>query len=247
MSNDKFWKFFFEIFEDLPRQGPGQRASTERALGFLPPLTSEHRLLDIGCGTGTQTFDLARACAARITAVDLHAPFLDQLATRAAEEGLGERVQTQVGDMGALDFPVASFDVLWSEGAVFIIGFAEGLRRWRPLLKPGGFLVVSDLCWLSAEPPEEMRDFLGEAADHVTDVAGRRAIAEGSGYRIVADFPLPAGGWRDGYYGPLARVCDAFEERHAGDEEASPSPPAAGTRSRSSSAIPRVGGTSSSC
>jgi ubiquinone/menaquinone biosynthesis C-methylase UbiE len=65
MTADKSMQFFYEIYEAMPRQGPGDRASTERALSLLPPVTNQHRVLDIGCGTGAQTLDLARATARR--------------------------------------------------------------------------------------------------------------------------------------------------------------------------------------
>ncbi|GAM56739.1 probable transcription regulator [Vibrio ishigakensis] len=47
--------------------------------------------------------------------------------------------------MGDLPFEEDSFDVLWSEGAVYNIGFETGIRDWRKYLKSGGTLVVSEL------------------------------------------------------------------------------------------------------
>jgi len=76
MLTDRFWSTFYEIYEALPRQGPGDRARTQRALEVLPPLIEVHRILDIGCGSGAQTLDLARATEARIVAVDNHPPFI---------------------------------------------------------------------------------------------------------------------------------------------------------------------------
>ena len=126
MSDDTFWSHFHEIFEALPRQGPGDRASTERALRLLPPLTPATRVLDVGCGSGAQTLDLARATEARIVAVDNHPPFVARLERRAAELGLGARITAEVGDMHDLPFADGSFDVIWSEGAIFVIGFGIG-------------------------------------------------------------------------------------------------------------------------
>jgi len=105
MPTDKFWDYFYEIYEAMPRQGPGDRASTEKALSLLPPLTSGRRILDIGCGSGAQTLDLARATEARIVTVDNHPPFVAALVRRVRELGLGERVTAQVGDMTDLPFP----------------------------------------------------------------------------------------------------------------------------------------------
>ncbi len=216
----KFWDYFHEIYEALPRQGPGDRESTERALRLLPPLARGHRILDIGCGTGAQTIDLARATEARIVALDNHEPFVSRLVRRAAALGLADRIAAQVGDMNDLRFADGSFDVIWCEGAIFIVGFAKGLATWRRLLTPGGHLVVSELCWLRADPPAEVEAFFKAEGADIGDMDDRRkAIAE-NGYRLVGDFVLPAAGWWDTYYVPLGAELERFRARHVGDQEA---------------------------
>lgn len=219
-SDDLFWKHFHEIYEALPRQGPGDRESTERALGMIPPLEARHRILDIGCGSGAQTLDLARATPARIVAIDSHAQFISQLKARAAARGLADRIEPRVGDMNDLGFPDGSFDAIWCEGAIFIIGFAKGLSAWRRLLVPGGHAVVSEFCWFTDNPPAEYKElFIDENTDAASVEARRKAVA-GSGYRLLGDFVLPDKGWRDNYYAPLAEVLERFREKHAGDPEA---------------------------
>jgi len=216
-SADGFWRYFHELYEALPRQGPGERGSTERALGMLPRLGRGQRLLDVGCGSGTQTLDLARATEARIVAVDNHPPFVERLARRVAELGLGERVTTQVADMNALPFTDGSFDVVWAEGSIFVIGFAQGLSRWRRLLGPGGHLVVSELCWLTGDPPSEVREFFAAEGAKVEDVPTRRRAVDAAGYHLVGDFVLPATGWWENYYVPLAAELERFRARHGAD------------------------------
>lgn len=125
MSTDNFWNYFYEIYEAIPRQGPGARESTERALRLLPFLDNRQRILDVGCGSGTQTIDLAGQTEAQIVAVDNHSPFIDQLAKRISNLSLGSKITAQVGDMNDLQFPDGSFDVIWPEGAIFIIGFRD--------------------------------------------------------------------------------------------------------------------------
>lgn len=222
MPSDKFWSYFFEIYEAIPRQGPGDRESTERALGLLPPLTSHHRILDIGCGSGAQTIDLARATAARIVAVDRHEAFVTQLVNRAADQGLGARIQAQVGDMNDLTFPDGSFDVIWCEGAIVIItgSFAKGLSTWRRLLVPGGHMVVSELCWLRDDPPAEVKAFFEAEGADVTGMDARRRDIADNGYRLVGDFVLPSVGWWENYYVPLGAALERFRLAHAGNDEA---------------------------
>lgn len=220
MKAARFWSYFYEIYEAIPRPGPGDRESTERALRLLPLLTRRHRILDIGCGPGAQTIDLARASEARIVAVDNHEPFVSRLADRAAELGLADRIAAQVGDMNDLRFADGSFDVIWCEGAIFIIGFANGLATWRRLLAPGGHLVVSELCWLRSDPPVEVAAFFTAEGADIGDMDARRKTIAANGYRLVGDFVLPAVGWWDNYYVHLGAELERFRVRHAGDEEA---------------------------
>jgi len=220
MSSDKFWSCFYEIYEALPRQGPGDCESTGRALRLLPTLARGQHILDIGCGAGAQTIDLALATEAQIVAVDNHPPFVARLARRAAELNLGERLTAQVGDMNDLRFPDGSFDVIWSEGAIFIIGFAKGLASWRHLLAPGGYMVVSEFCWLRDNPPAELQDLFLDGCSDVGDVEARRKAIAANGYRLLGDFVLPAVGWWENYYVPLADSLERFRAAHAADAEA---------------------------
>lgn len=220
MSAGSFWSYIYEIYEALPRQGPGDGESTRRALRLLPPGARGHRILDIGCGAGAQTLDLARNTQARIVAVDNHEPFISRLTERAAELGLADRIEATVGDMHDLPFPDGSFDVIWCEGAIFVIGFAKGLATWRRLLVPAGHLVVSELIWLRTDRPEEVRAFF---ADEGADLAGleeRRKTIVDSGYRLVGDFVLSDVGWWDNYYVPLGAELERFRVRNAGNQEA---------------------------
>lgn len=130
------------------RQGPGSPDVTRRAM-VLAGLDGSRPLeiADIGCGTGGASLELARMLDARITAVDFLPSFLDVLRQRAQAQGLGERIMTLEASMDALPFTDASFDVIWSEGAVYNMGFEAGIAAWKRFLKPGGKLVLSEITW----------------------------------------------------------------------------------------------------
>ena len=130
--DERLMEVFFDVQGDLPRQGPGDDASTLKVIALCGELPNAPSILDIGCGPGAQTIALAQALPdAIITAVDIHAPYLDQLRNRA--EGT-DRITTKEADMAALPFEPSSFDVLWSEGAAYIMGVGAALKAWRPLL-----------------------------------------------------------------------------------------------------------------
>jgi SAM-dependent methyltransferase len=208
---------FFELHAGLPREGPGDDASTERALRLLPKLPARPRILDIGCGPGAQTLVLARATGGTVTAVDVHQPFLDELMQRARAAGLAQNIHSLRASMDALPFEPESFDLIWSEGAIYIMGFERGLRAWQPFVRHGGYVVVSELSWLVDDPPAPARTFWEKAYPAMRPVAENLRTVERCGYERVAEFVLSKSAWLDDYYAPLARRMDAFERARAND------------------------------
>lgn len=211
---------FFQVHESLPRQGPGDAASTRRALTLLPDLSDDMRILDLMCGPGAQTLDLARVTRGPITAVDIHEPFLDLLDARLRVEGMENRVRLLNADPGALDLPPESFDLIWSEGAARRPGFAEALGAWKRFLKPGGCLAATGLTWLAPDPPEEARRFWGQAYPAMTGIEENLATIRSLGGEPLGHFTLPESAWWDTYYTPLEMRLSAFAQRHRDDEKA---------------------------
>ena len=135
--SDPQMALMFSFYEGVLRKGPGSEASTLKALSMLVGLPPNPRIVDFGCGAGDASLVLARVTQGHVTAVDIHQPFLDQLEARAAREGLTDRITTVQADMAVPPFPDGSFDLVWSEGAAYIVGFEQSLNRWRRLLRAG--------------------------------------------------------------------------------------------------------------
>ena len=209
---------FLELHRDLPREGPGSDAATERAFDRLPPIP-DGRILDLGCGPGRQTLVLARRLGRPVEAVDLHLPYLRQLEASAAAVGLSALVRPRHADFCALDDPPGSAALIWSEGAVYLAGFADGLRLWRPLLVTGGLVVVSELTWLTDTPPAEAAAYFAEAYPAMTNVAGNLRLVEQAGYRVLDHFVLPRQAWWDEYLTPLAARVAHLRPRAETDPE----------------------------
>ena len=212
---------FFELHRDIPREGPGDNASTRRAWSLLTDLPDRPRLLDIACGPGMQTLELARISRADITALDTHQPFLDELSRRAAREGLAGRITILNQSMFELDFEPGSFDVLWSEGAIYIIGFEQGLQAWKPLLKPGGCLAVTELSWVKADPPAEPKAFWQANYPAMKMLEENLAILRRAGYRELDHFILPESAWWENYYTPLEQRIALLRKKYQQDAQAS--------------------------
>jgi SAM-dependent methyltransferase len=220
MTDDRAAALFFELFSGLPRQGPGDTESTLRALALVPGVGPQTRVLDVGCGTGRQTLLVAGTSRARVVAVDNHPPFVEALNLQARALGLAGLLEARVGDMRQLDLPPGSFDLVWSEGAIYVLGFEAGLREWRRLLAPGGHLAVTEVCWTRPDSPPECAAFWAEEYPAIRDVPSRLATIEASGYDTVGHFTLPASSWWDDYYGPLEANVAGFRDRHRGEEDA---------------------------
>lgn len=215
LNNEIFW----QVHRNLPREAPGSDASTLQALAMLPGLPASTRILDIGCGPGAQSVALARATKGDVTAIDTHQPFLDDLAHRAAQAGLAERVHPLNASMFDLNFN-QPFDLLWSEGAIYIIGFERGLREWRKLLKPGGFIAVTEASWLKPNPPEAAHRFWSEAYPDMATVEENLARLSAAGYRSLGHFTLPKSDWWDNYYHPMAARIELLREKYPNNPEA---------------------------
>ncbi len=211
-------KALLRLFEGHARQAPGSEASTREALRRLPFASQPRRIIDLGCGTGASTLVLASQLRAPVVAVDRLQPFLDQLERDAKARGLDALIETRCADFGALTEPEGSFDLLWSEGAIYWLGFEEGLKRWRPLLAPGGLAAVSEASWLVEDPAPEPAAFWREAYPSMGTVAENRRRAENAGFEVLDTFTLPASDWWD-YYRPLEARIEALRAEAAHDAE----------------------------
>lgn len=211
---------FYKIYEQLPRQGPGDVQATRRAFRAVPTLARTPRILDVGCGVGQQSVELARLTDGCVTALDNHQPFLDILMRQAGTAGVADRIVCECMDMAHMSFVPASFDLIWSEGAIFILGFKRGLLQWRPLLQPQGTLVVSEIAWLKPDPPAELIEFWGTECPDMVEVESHLITAKRCGFHCLEHFVLPERAWWADYYEPLEAVLDQMCGDDPGDIEA---------------------------
>jgi ubiquinone/menaquinone biosynthesis C-methylase UbiE len=203
------------------RQGPGGDAETQRAID-LSGLRGKQalKIADIGCGTGASTLILARELDAEIIAIDFLPAFLDVLKERAQAAGLAERITPQTAAMEALAIPSGSLDAIWSEGAIYNMGFEKGVQDWRRFLKPGGILAVSELTWLTDSRPAELEQHWHSEYPEVGTAASKMAVLERNGYTPLAYFVLPERCWLEAYYRPMQQRFAAFLAAHQSSEAA---------------------------
>ncbi len=211
--------YFLEVYGSLPRAGPGSDQLTRQALEMIPLLPESPRILDVGCGPGTQTVELLRNCAGTVVALDLLPEMIDRTKNLADKAGVSDRLETVVGDMKEMAFPAASFDLLWSEGAIYNMGFEAGLNAFRKFVRPGGYVAVSEAVWLKSHPPAEVVEFWRDYPQ-IDTVAAKLDVIERIGYEVLGHFVFPESAWTEQYYGPLAKCIAEKEKDWVGISEA---------------------------
>jgi SAM-dependent methyltransferase len=211
--------YFIELYGCLPRGGPGDNASTRRAFEMMTDLPGEPRILDLGCGPGMQTVELLRLSGGTVVALDLLPQMISRVEAAAERAGFASRLEAVRADMNDLAFAPSAFDVIWSEGAIYFIGFAKGLARVRELVRPGGYVAVSEAVWLEGDPPREVTDFWA-AYPEIDTVDAKLEVVSRTGYECVGHFVMPASSWTASYYDPLARRVAECESEWKGIPQA---------------------------
>jgi ubiquinone/menaquinone biosynthesis C-methylase UbiE len=211
--------YFIELYGSLPRAGPGDNASTRQAFEMMEHLAPEPRILDIGCGPGAQTVEILRLSGGTVVALDVLPQMISRVRDAAAQAGFADRIETVEADMNDMKFDPSSFDAIWSEGAIYFIGFEKGLAKVQELAKPDGYVAVSEAVWLRPDPPREVID-LWQAYPEIDTVENKLQIISGLGYESVGHFVLPASSWTGSYYDPMAKRIGELEQEWKGIPEA---------------------------
>lgn len=192
-------KYFYELFESLPKKP---------------------YILDIGCGPGVQTIELAKISEGKIVALDNHQAFLGNLMETAREEKLEDNIIPRNMSMLEMDFEDRTFDVIWSEGALYFMGFQNGLRRCRELLKDDGYLAVTEAVYLVLDPPAPVTQFFKEEYPDMKDVKSNIELIKNEGFHLISNFTLPESAWLDSYYLPMEEELSRLNKKYQGNETA---------------------------
>jgi len=215
-------ELIIDLHKNSDRQGPGSEKETLKALGFMNlPNDQKLKMADIGCGSGGQTLTLAQNLNGQITAVDLYPEFLDELNEKSEKLGLKRKIVTLQKSMEDLPFKSEEYDVVWSEGAIYNVGFENGIKKWKNYLKVGGYLAVSEITWITNSRPKEIEEFWKQEYPEIDTASNKIKILETNGYSLVGYFYLNQDSWIENYYKPMEARFEAFLKRHNNSELAS--------------------------
>lgn len=208
-------EFMIDFHKDNKRQGPGSTKDTLKALNFMN-LNQEktYRIADIGCGTGVQTITLAENIKGVITAVDVFPQVLEKLNFNAKAHGLEDKIDTLKASMEDLSFEKESFDIIWSEGAIYIMGFEAGIQQWQKYLKPGGYIAVSEITWITKDRPKAIEEYWNDEYPEIDTASNKIKILEENGFSPIGYFVLPESSWTNNYYIPMEKRFDDFLKKH---------------------------------
>lgn len=207
----------YEYFSDTERQGPGSREETLKALSFINGLSGTSRIADIGCGTGGQTMVLGENTPCEITGIDAWSGFISKFNQNAQIRNLQDRVKGIVGTMENLPFQEEEFDLIWSEGAIYNIGFERGLNEWRKFLKQGGYIAVTENTWFTEKRPAEIQEFWQKIYPEIDTIPNKVAQMQKAGYLPVASYILPETIWTD-YYALQTLRREYFLKKYNGNK-----------------------------
>ena len=225
MSNEKQTIYEFDLniiydyFSSTERQGPGSQEITLKALSFIDGLTENSKVVDMGCGTGGQTMVLAQNIPCEITGIDSWSGFINQFNQNAQNKNFHDRMKGIVGNMENLPFQEEYLDLIWSEGAIYNIGFNRGLIEWRKFLKQGGYIAVSENTWFTEERPAEIQEFWQKAYSEIDTIPNKVAQMQKAGYLPIATFVVPESCWTN-YYSIMQKTHASFLKKYTGNRTA---------------------------
>ncbi len=218
---DSLLALIIDLHLSNARQGPGRDDFSQQALDFTQlDQEKELQIADIGCGSGSQSIFLAKQLQGTVYAVDLYPPFLQELERRSAGLELKATIETLEGDMANLPFSKNSLDLIWAESSIYNIGFKTGLSHWKNFLKPGGYMVVSELSWLRDRRPKPIAEYWKLGYPGIQNIAGNIQTICDLNLISIAHFGIDEAAWLDDFYQPLAANFDAFLKRHPDSPDA---------------------------
>jgi len=213
-------EYIYELCEALPRSGPGSNEYTRRAFNTIPKLQTPPFILDIGCGQGMQTIEIAKISNGKIIALDNHQTFLDMLMEQAKKQWFEEKIIPKNISMLDMDFEKETFDIIWSEGALYFMGFQDGLKRCRQLLKDKGYLAVTELLYTVPNPPNPVVEYFESEYPDIKNIEENIETIKKEGFNLISNFTLPESAWLDNYYLPMEKELPRLNNKYQGNEVA---------------------------
>lgn len=165
---------------------------TRKAFDSIPE-RDKPRILDIGCGTGMPTLELARLSNGEVTGIDIDQGALDNLNLKIKQEGLSDRVKVYNRSVYDTKFDDEMFDIIWEEGVIHLLNLSKALTECNRVLKLNGFMVTGESTNWADRKLENFPKF---------------------GFRLIKQIPWERKCWWTQYYAPLEGKINILRKKY---------------------------------
>ena len=117
-----------------------------------------------------------------------------------------------------MDFNDDTFDIIWSEGALYQMGFQNGLKRCNQLLKNSGYLVVTEAVLLLSDIPKPLKKFWDEGYPDIKNLKDNISLIQNEGFELLFHFTLPKSSWINNYYSPMEKKINELKKKYHGNK-----------------------------
>ena len=114
-----------------------------------------------------------------------------------------------------MEYKDGTFDIIWSEGALYFMGFQNGLKKCNSLLKNKGYLVVTEAVLLLPNLPKPLKKFWDEGYPGIKDVKSNISLIQSEGFNLLSHFTLPKSSWIDNFYLPMEKRIIELKKKYS--------------------------------
>ena len=165
---------------------------TRKAFDSIPEI-DKPRILDIGCGTGTVSLELARLSNGEITSIDIDQKALDKLNHKIREKGLSDKVKVYPRSVYDTKFEDKRFDIIWEEGVIHLLDFKKAINECNRILKVNGYMISGEATnWAD----KKLKHFLK------------------FGFKLLKQIHWAKECWWKDYYSPLEKKINVLRKKY---------------------------------
>lgn len=165
---------------------------TRKAFESIPRIDNPH-ILDLGCGTGTITLELARLSNGEITSIDIDQNALDKLNHKIIEKGLSEKIKVYNRSAYYTQFEDETFDIIWEEGVIHLLDFKKAITECNRILKVNGYMIST-----------EANNWADKKLKHFPKF----------GFKVLKQIPWAKECWWKEYYAPLEKKINILRKKY---------------------------------
>jgi SAM-dependent methyltransferase len=165
---------------------------TREAFNSIPKI-DKPRILDIGCGIGMPSLELARLSNGEITGIDIDKDALDKFNFKIKQKGLTDRIKLFNRSIYDTKFEDEIFDIIWEEGVIHLLDFKKAITECRRILKVNGYLISGEATKWADRKLKHFPNF---------------------GFKLLKQIPWAKECWWKEYYAPMEKRINILRKKY---------------------------------